>query len=70
MVLRNNCVLTSLQWCKRQIALVDAFLAAILIQDLPAYRRWPRAIPIAWAFCRRAPAVRFIALAIDDTALH
>ena len=32
-------------------------------------RRWPSESPIAWAFWRRAPAVRFMALAMEVTGV-
>jgi len=35
--------------------------------EMPRHRRWPSLNPRARAFCRRAPAVRFIALAIFFT---
>ena len=35
----------------------------------PRQRRWPSESPIAWAFWRRAPAVRFMALAMEVTGV-
>ena len=32
-------------------------------------RRWPRPIPIVFAFCRTAPSVRFIAFATSETGV-
>ncbi len=36
---------------------------------MPNYRRWPTGIPRARAFCRIAPAVRFITLEIFSTGV-
>ena len=41
-----------------------------IVDDFPPnYRRWPIGIPKASAFCRIAPAVRFIALDILATGV-